>query len=86
MMPILEPITAGIIVSLLNSFLLPRLAQCFESVVDTDEGSDCSENSAINADTEVHIHTHLRRRCRIYWNSSMVRVPWGEPSGPEGGR
>ncbi len=58
MTPIIEPITAGIIVSLINRFLLPHLARCFEPVHTNDEGSDSSESSAINADAEVHIHTH----------------------------
>ncbi len=60
MTPIREPVTAGIIVSLLNRFLLPRLVLCFEPLVETDdhESSDSSESSAISADTEVHIHTH----------------------------
>ncbi len=57
MTPIIEPITAGIIVSLINRFLLPHLARCFEPV-HTDEGSDSSGSSAINADAEVHVHTH----------------------------
>ena len=57
MTPIIEPITAGIIVSLINRFLLPHLARWFEPV-HTDEGSDSSESSAINADAEVHVHTH----------------------------
>ncbi len=59
MTPILEPITAGIIVSLLNRFLLPHLALCFEPLVATDdnESSDSSESSAIKADVEVHVHS-----------------------------
>ena len=59
-MTILEPITAGLIVSLFNRFVLPRIVQCFKPPVDTHdhEGSDSSESSAINADTEVHIHCH----------------------------
>ena len=60
MTPILEPITAGLVVALINRFLIPRIAACFETPVNHDdrEGSDSSENSAINADTETHIHTH----------------------------
>ncbi len=57
MTPIIEPIMAGIVVSLINRFLLPHLARCFEPV-HTDDGSDSSESSAINADTETHIHSH----------------------------
>jgi hypothetical protein len=57
MTPILEPITAGLVVSLINRFLLPRIEQCLTPSVDVNDGeSDSSENSAINA--EVHIHTH----------------------------
>jgi hypothetical protein len=55
MTPILEPITAGLIVSLFNRFLLPRIVLCFEPVVQEDDG-DSSESSAINADAEVHVH------------------------------
>ena len=60
MTPILEPITAGLIVALINRFLIPRIAECFEPQIthDDQEGSDSSENSAINADTETHIHSH----------------------------
>ena len=55
MLAILEPICAGLIVSLFNKFLMPRIAQCLEPVRTDDDGSS-SECSAINA--EVHIHTH----------------------------
>jgi hypothetical protein len=59
MTPILEPITAGLIVSLFNRFVLPRIVTCFEPRIDTnDHESTSSESSAINADTEVHVHTH----------------------------
>ncbi len=60
MTPILEPITAGLVVALINRFLIPRIAACFEPQVNKDdqESSDSSENSAINADTETHIHSH----------------------------
>ena len=63
MTPILEPITAGLVVALINRFLIPRIAACFESPVNHDDregsdSSDSSENSAINADTETHIHSH----------------------------
>jgi hypothetical protein len=54
----MEPITAGLIVSLFNRFILPRIVLCFEPVVNEDDGSDTSENSAINADAEVHVHSH----------------------------
>ncbi len=54
MLAILEPICAGLIVSLFNRFLMPRLAQCFETRHD-DDGSS-SETSAINA--EIHVHPH----------------------------
>ena len=57
MTPILEPITAGLVVALINRFLIPRIAECFEPQVTEDDGST-SESSAINADTEVHIHSH----------------------------
>jgi hypothetical protein len=58
MTPILEPITAGLIVSLFNRFVIPRIVQCLSPVVDTDdhESSDSSESSAVNADVEIHVH------------------------------
>jgi hypothetical protein len=56
MTPIWEPITAGLIVSLFNRFVMPRIVSCFDPPLD-DDGSS-SESSAINADTEVHIHHH----------------------------
>ncbi len=59
MTPILEPITAGLIVSLSNRFVLPHLVRCLEPRVATndDEGSS-SESSAINADVEVNVHSN----------------------------
>jgi hypothetical protein len=57
MTPILEPITAGLIVSLFNRFILPRIVLCFEPVVHEDDGGS-SESSAINAEAEVHVHSH----------------------------
>ncbi len=57
MTPILEPITAGLIVSLFNRFVMPRIVVCFEPVVEHDDGTS-SESSAINADAEVHVHAH----------------------------
>ena len=56
-MTILDPITAGLIVSLINSLLMPRLVLCFDPIT-TDDDSESSESSAINADNEVHVHVH----------------------------
>ncbi len=55
-MTILEPITAGLIVSLINRFLMPRFVLCLQPT--TDDDSESSESSAINADTAVHVHVH----------------------------
>ena len=56
-MTILEPITAGLIVSLINRFLMPRFVLCLQPTTDDDD-SESSESSAINADAEVHVHAH----------------------------
>ncbi len=57
MLPILEPIAAGILVSLFNRFLIPRLVECLSPVVDHDDWSGASsESTSINADVEVHVH------------------------------
>ena len=51
---ILEPICAGLVVSLFNKFCMPHLASCLEAVaLDDDSGS---ESSAINAEVHVHVH------------------------------
>ncbi len=54
-MTILEPITAGLIVSLINRFLMPRFVLCLQPTTDDDD-SESSESSAINADADVHVH------------------------------
>ena len=55
MFAILEPISAGIIVSLINRFLLPRLVVCLSPPVQADN-CDSPESASINADVEVHCH------------------------------
>jgi hypothetical protein len=58
MLPILEPIAAGILVSLFNRFLIPRLVDCLSPPVDHDDwhSGASSESTSINADVEVHVH------------------------------
>ncbi len=51
MLAILEPICAGLLVSLFNKFMMPIIVQCVEPERDDDNSS---ETSAINA--EVHVH------------------------------
>jgi hypothetical protein len=54
MIAILEPITAGILVSFFNRFLMPRFMAC---VTPADiEHCESSESASINADVEVHCH------------------------------
>ncbi len=53
MLAILEPICAGLLVSLFNKFMMPLIAQCVEPERDDDTSS---ETSAINA--EIHVHPH----------------------------
>ena len=55
MIAILEPISAGIIVSLINRFLMPHLVVCLSPQVHADS-CDSSESASINADVEVHCH------------------------------
>jgi hypothetical protein len=57
MISIMEPVTAGILVSFFNRFVMPRLVACLTPAVDPDDWqSDSSENSAVNADVELHVH------------------------------
>jgi hypothetical protein len=53
MLAILEPICAGLLVSLFNKFMMPIIVQCVEPERGDDDGTS-SETSAINA--EVHVH------------------------------
>ena len=56
MIAILEPITAGVLVSFFNRFIMPRLVvACVNPVVEADH-CDSSESASINADVEVHCH------------------------------
>ena len=55
MIAILEPITAGVLVSFFNRFIMPRLVACVTPVVEADH-CDSSESDSINADVEVHCH------------------------------
>ena len=54
MIAILEPITAGILVSFFNRFIMPRFLACVTQV-DVDQ-CESSESASINADVEVHCH------------------------------
>ncbi len=58
MVMILEPIAAGVIVSLFNRFLRPRIVHCLGPPTDANGDGSSSESSAINADTEVHVHAN----------------------------
>ena len=55
MIAILEPITAGVLVSFFNRFIMPRLEASANPVVEADH-CDSSESASINADVEVHCH------------------------------
>jgi hypothetical protein len=55
MWPIIEPITAGIIVAFFNRILMPRFLECINPQVEIDH-CDSSESASINADVEVHCH------------------------------
>ncbi len=55
MLAILEPIKAGILVSLFNRLLMPRFMACVSPEVDHDH-CDSSESASVNADVEVHCH------------------------------
>ena len=54
MFAIWEPITAGVIVSFFNRFIMPRFMACV-TPVDVDH-CESSESASINADVEVHCH------------------------------
>ena len=54
MLAILEPITAGILVSMFNRFFMPRFMACVSPQVEADH-CDSSE-SVSTADVEVHCH------------------------------
>ena len=57
MIAIAEPISAGLIISFFNRFLMPRIVACLTPQVDGDDWqSDSSENSAVNADVELPVH------------------------------
>jgi hypothetical protein len=54
MWPILEPIMAGVLVSLWNKYVLPAICDiCHAGEKDDDI---VSETSAISSDIEVHVH------------------------------
>ncbi len=55
LLTILEPITAGIIVSMFNRFFMPRFMACVSPQVEADH-CDSSESASINADVDVHCH------------------------------
>ena len=55
MLAILEPITAGILVSMFNRLFMPRFMACVNPLVEADH-CDSSESASINADVEVHCH------------------------------
>ncbi len=55
MIAILEPITAGILVSLFNRIFMPHILACVTPVMEADH-CDSSESASINADVEVHCH------------------------------
>jgi hypothetical protein len=57
MIAIAEPISAGLIISFFNRFLMPRIVACLTPQVDGDDWqSGSSESSAVNADVELHVH------------------------------
>jgi hypothetical protein len=55
MFAILEPIAAGILVSLFNRLIMPRFMECVTPTVAPDH-CDSSESASVNADVEVHCH------------------------------
>jgi hypothetical protein len=58
MIAIAEPITAGLIISFFNKFVMPLIVSYCDPEVNSDDwGSDSSESSAVNADVEVHLHS-----------------------------
>jgi hypothetical protein len=53
---IAEPITAGLIISFFNKFVMPLIVNCCDPELDVDDWGSSSESSAVNADVEVHLH------------------------------